>query len=446
MFLSDSLRNLTVLLHAPCSACRTNHCRGCFSPVSCTISCKGSATNRACPVEGCCANGRAIALFEALGGFDKQYIDERATSASRAQAAMAKRKGSTSGSRSVGPGGTGYCDDNYAPPYNHGRRGTLLHVSPPKTRRDQRGAHWEEVVTRALITLTELLPSPYADSAQVYDMLPHPSLGPLLSLSQLPELLGSLLRNDSVTDWISRSETYYAMLGLLRRIADCELTIQTLISRRWEKEKSCGIEEWMWGDGEICWAREKECGPIERAPPLFDHFQKLSKQCQAFLTGASNMMDAEDGGDEEEMTMKATSLCGDIIAAKDDIERAMAVLGNAPPSGDVGGSTETRGKGKGRDPSVDMEKQYSLDCERLAFKYVTLSEDTETGTGLAYPDFTYSSDLQQTASSTRNTKDRLHLVKELAVMATCLPPGVWARVDDVRNDAMCVILLHRHTG
>src|ERR1700722_2939308 len=165
MFLSDSLRNLTVLLHAPCSACRTNHCRGCFSPVSCTISCKGSATNRTCPVEGCCANGRAIALFEALGGFDKQYIDERATSASRAQAAMAKRKISTSGSRSVGPGGTGYGIDSYSG-YNPGRRGSLQVVSPPKSRRDQRAAHWEEVVTRALITLTELLPSPYAASVQ----------------------------------------------------------------------------------------------------------------------------------------------------------------------------------------------------------------------------------------------------------------------------------------
>ena len=71
-----------------------------------------------------------------------------------------------------------------------------------------------------------LLPSPYSDSDKVYDVLPHQSIGSLLSLSQLPELLGTLLRNDSVTDWIARIDLYQSMLGLLRRMADCELTMQ----------------------------------------------------------------------------------------------------------------------------------------------------------------------------------------------------------------------------
>jgi hypothetical protein len=143
--------------------------------------------------------------------------------------------------------------------------------------------------------------------------------------------------------------------------------------------------------------------------------------------------------------MKAMSLCGDMIAARDDMERVMAILpgsnglemnGKGPSAGED--EVKGKGKGKGRDPSIDMEKEYSLDCERLAFKYVTLSEDKMNGTGLTYPDFYYANQLSQTASSTRNPKNRLHLVKELAVMATCLPPGVWVRIDEVRNDAMCV--------
>ena len=55
---------------------------------------------------------------------------------------------------------------------------------------------------------------------------------------------------------------------------------------------------------------------------------------------------------------------------------------------------------------------------------------------LAEGAYKYASELEQTANATRNPKDRLHLVKELAVMATSLAPGVWVRVDEVRNDAM----------
>jgi baculoviral IAP repeat-containing protein 6 len=98
---------------------------------------------------------------------------------------------------------------------------------------------------------------------------------------------------------------------------------------------------------------------------------------------------------------------------------------------------EGNGKGKGRDPALDMEKAYSNDCERLAFQYVdTLSNRGIRGFGLDYANYNFVSQLKQTASATRNPKDRLHLIKELAVMATCLPPGVWVRVDEVRNDAM----------
>jgi len=268
---------------------------------------------------------------------------------------------------------------------------------------------------------------------QVYDILPHPSIGPLLSLSQLPELLGSLLRNDSVSDWILRSDTYYAMIALLRRLADCELTVQTLIGRGWEKDKSCGIEEWMWGDGEVAWVKEN--GRIERTLPLYDHFNKLTRQCQAFLTGASRLLEAgdeneDDAGNVTEMVVKATSLCGDIIAMSDDMERAMAILKTTGSSGIVanGEGTSDQGKGKARHPSVDMEKEYSLACERLAFKFTTILDDD--------PNYKYVTELKCTESSTRVPRDRLHLVKELAVMATCLPPGVWVRVDEVRNDAM----------
>lgn len=445
--------SLLMLLHAPCSGCRTNHCRGCFKPLPCSISCKGSSKTGDCGVQTCCAEGRAIAIFETLGGFDRQYLGEQATSESRAQAACAKRKPTTS--NSVGPGGTGY-GSGRGGVRGRGRGRGQATTRPSKA--DQLATHFEHIIIRVLNTLTAFLPAPYADSAQVYDLLPHASIGQLLALSQLPQLLGSLLRNDSVTDWIARSETYQAMLSLLRRMADCELTVQILIRKRWEMAKSCGIEEWMWGNGDITWEVNKE-GSIERAPPLYDHFKKLTRQCQAFLAGASQMIDGpqnelEDGTNGIDETMvEAMSLCGDMIVARDDIEKAMTVLSKGFSSSSTGEGCEShltisssQRKGKGRDGGVDMEKLYAQECERLAFAHVMLADaedltsskgkNQSSGSGLSYASHYFSKDLEQTQSATRNPRNRFHLAKELAVMATSLPPGVWVRVDEVRNDAM----------
>ena len=87
-------------------------------------------------------------------------------------------------------------------------------------------SHFDEIIVRALNTVTGYLPSPYVEEPQMYDMLPHESITSLLALSLLPGLLDNPLRNDSVTDWIARIDVYHAMLALLRRMADCELTLE----------------------------------------------------------------------------------------------------------------------------------------------------------------------------------------------------------------------------
>ncbi|KAJ7729238.1 hypothetical protein DFH07DRAFT_850323 [Mycena maculata] len=421
--------SLVMLLHAPCASCKTNHCRGCFSPIACPISCKGKSKNAQCTVESCCSEVRALAIFECLGGFDRQFLGERATSDSRA---LALSQQSQPQGASVGPGGTGYGTDGFRGGGYRARgrgrgRGRGAKGSGQPSRVAELAAHWDELVVRALGTLTTILPSPYAESAQVYDMLPHPSIGHLLSLSQLPELLGGLLRNDSVTDWIARSEIYYAMIALLRRMADCELTVQVLIGQRFCMERSSGLEEWMWEDGEISWETDKR-GRIERAPPLYDHFKKLTKQSEAFLAGAAQMMEGgEDGDSDMDETIKAMSICGDIIAARDDMERAISILGR----GDDSTSTSpSKGEGKGKAREIDMEQAYSQACETLSFKHVELD----------YSQFNYVGDLKATESATRTPKNRLHLVKELATMATSLPPGIFVRVDEVRNDVIKIMI------
>ena len=221
--------SLLFLLHAICESCKTHYCRGCFSATTCPASCKskGKHNSNECPMFTCCAEGRAVALFEALSGFDRLYLNERAMSKARAEEAAAKQR--KAAEQTVGPGGTGYSMGHSHMGY-HGTRSS--HGSSSRSRTSTRSsqkalaAHWDDLLVRAITTITMLLPSPYSDSDKVYDVLPHQSIGSLLSLSQLPELLGTLLRNDSVTDWIARIDLYQSMLGLLRRMADCELTMQ----------------------------------------------------------------------------------------------------------------------------------------------------------------------------------------------------------------------------
>ena len=144
----------------------------------------------------------------------------------------------------------------------------------------------------------------------------------------------------------------------------------------------------------------------------------------------------ESGGEDAEIDNagQSLSLCGEIIAARGDLERAMQVLNHsssAAPDGPPGNTTD-KGKGKGRDPGLDLERKYAAECERLAFAHVAFPQASNGN----YSTFNYANELQRTANATRTPKDRLHLVRELAVTATSLPIGIWVRVDEVRNDAM----------
>ena len=230
---------------------------------------------------------------------------------------------------------------------------------------------------------------------------------------------------------------------------------QVLIGPRWEVTKSCGLDDFLWQDGTITYARSPD-GAFVRAPPLHAHFTKLTKQCEAFLAGATSMLASGAADDEAaETAVKASALCGDIIAARADVERAMAVVGRDPAAilrdtdadeddgtastGETGGKDGGKSKGKGQDPAAALERAYERECERLAFRYAALSRPAPGGSGgLEYPRYNYARELAQTAGATRAPRDRLHLAKELAVTATSLPPGVWVRVDEVRNDMMCV--------
>lgn len=393
------------------------------------MACKGSTAKTPCPVEECCAEGRAIAIFEVLGSFDKQYIDERASAAARSREVVANCVDSSQDT--VGPGGTGYSTSSRS----RGSGGSSKRAKGPT----EAAVHKKEIqkdafTVRVMMLLSDLLPHPYIDEPKIYDMLPHPSIGHLISTSRLLDVLANLLRNDSVTDWIARKDVYQAMLRLLRSLADCELTVGILVEERCVMKTGSGLEAWMWGEKPITWENEGGEASLERSPALLDYFKKLSKQCESFMAGVSQLMDTEEG---EEEAIQGTSLCGDILAAKDDIDRAISIVIRQPET--APSSQMDQRKGKNIDPSVLLEQRYAQACERLAFKHVSWLPSTIPELRGALPithDVWHC--LRQSESSTRLPKDRFHLVKELAVMATSLPPGIWVRVDEVRNDAMSV--------
>jgi baculoviral IAP repeat-containing protein 6 len=143
--------------------------------------------DKTCAVRSCCAEGRAIAIFEALGALDRQYIKERSITDSRVMAAVKRNKSRRPASNSVGPGGTGYGTGN-----GTGKgltsawatRGKRKSKSNSTDSADVLVSDWDKTLVAGLTTLTSLLPEPYAENAHVYDMLPHASIGHLISLSQ----------------------------------------------------------------------------------------------------------------------------------------------------------------------------------------------------------------------------------------------------------------------
>ncbi|KAF9055950.1 hypothetical protein BJ165DRAFT_1429721 [Panaeolus papilionaceus] len=428
----DSLcpQSLTQLFHVACRKCKTCYCRGCSKELSCPSTCNGIVTNPDCVVHACCPEIRAIAIFSILEAFDTHYTQERASSETRTQALL-KKNAARKATASIGPGGTGYGTGS------SGGRGRDWRTSTSQRKR----LGWRDIVIQAFKMLVEFLPAPYSDNPQEYDILPHLSIGHLIALSQLPSTLANLLRNDSVSDWISQKDTYNAMLTLLRRMADSELTIQCLIGPRWEANEHDGLGNWMRSRQKVAWREDDEGNP-DAQPPLYTHFKKLSLQSGAFLKGAQQMLG--DDGSEADIgdAIEGASLAGDIIAARDDLERAISTIGRTlslDTQQHQGTSNSTKGKGKA--VVSDPDALYLEVCEKLAFKYILLaSEHTSAGGGLHYASFSYANNLKQTENSVRHPKDRLHLAKELAVTATSLPAGIWVRVDEVRNDAIKIMM------
>ncbi|GAA5980097.1 hypothetical protein JCM11641_006915 [Rhodosporidiobolus odoratus] len=327
----------------------------------------------------------------------------------------------------------------------------------------------------ALTLLRLLLPTPDSPTAKIYDYLPHPSLPSLLSLSTLPDLLALLLRNDSAPEWARRSELYFAMLGVLEGLTGCEGTLGSVFGERREKRWSEGLRAVVEGRGEVRWVREMvarekvqeevgrkkkgrgrkrksraaeeaeeeemelaEEGEVVMALPLFTLLRKLATQATAFHRAA-----ATGALDDLEADAALIGICGDFGAAGErcaGLEKVWVAMQEREGVVSAAMEEEEGKKGKGKEREWS-EKDYENACGKLAYETVELGVEAvgEKG-GRVFPTHHYKAEIEAISSHRRPHNSFVHLAKELAVLSTSLPPGIWVRVDEARVDVLKVLI------
>ncbi|GAA6009174.1 hypothetical protein JCM11491_005781 [Sporobolomyces phaffii] len=432
--------------YAKCRKCKKTICKGC---------------GEAKVVDGnCCAAGRAVMLYEVLSELDRVYLVDhlkKPSTLANSGPPSKKKRGKPDGKGA----GTGYGSAlrGVSATGVGGTPAPGLPVGPTKLE-DPREVARDELYLSALTVVSSLLPRPNSPTAAIYDYLPHPTFAPLVELSTLPDLLASLLRNDSVPEWHKRSPVYFAMLGVLEGLGQSEATFGLLFGERRDKKWSEGLGSWLRNEGDIVWETRLiasspakpstskgkkrkvgeepvEQGRVEFAVPLFSLLKKLAIQAGAFREAALS-------GDFDDDDAALIGICGDLASAG---ERCAALAqiwsdrqnrNGASPEGEE--KLKFDGKGKGRATGETWDQgAYAKVCARLAYKCINLA-DQGSQDGRTFRTHHYHKDIAASASSRRSHASWIHFVKELAVLSTSLPAGIFMRVDEDRIDVIKVLI------
>lgn len=217
------------LLHLPCPSCNTNHCRGCFKPTRCPPHCPGGPS---CTVRTCCSSICAIALFEVLCSFDKEYAA-------------------------------------YSP--------TGEFINGVIARTDKRTRAFEGTLVGALRSVSSWL----LLAASLSPSGIHPSIPRLFTVSHLPSVMYAFLSHThgAERDWVVHSEIYVALMDVIKHLASSSSgglagVVKEPVRR---VEESCGVQAWMWDRGEVVWVRE---GEEEEGRSLGEAVKRLEKHRQ----------------------------------------------------------------------------------------------------------------------------------------------------------------------
>ncbi|KAF3931114.1 hypothetical protein ABW20_dc0108015 [Dactylellina cionopaga] len=294
----------------------------------------------------------------------------------------------------------------------------------------------------------------------------------VMKISFLPELLQSLVRNDSIMD-IDAGDTwdlYSACLELIRTLADHEPLLNLLVGALQEKKSSPGIANLIKlptvptlkgfapSKKRVRTQSSPEpidfvlhCGLEGVAQPIIQSFEKLVKQCQAFMSNASRVVTNE----QDEETERLLAFCIDVdstaiklkrqagfLQKKKDQSRPvsasknshLASLSQDMLSHPLFSMMSVRRLTGSLDP-LDIPLGTKQECKEaltshLQFKFSTSVATTHCG---ANPGMNFGS-TAHAAGSAPNPGRMKRLIKELTVLSTTLPPGIFVRVQEDRPD------------
>ena len=168
-------------------------------------------------------------------------------------------------------------------------------------------------------------------------------------------------------------------------------------------------------------------------------FRSLITQSEAFRKAATT-------GEFTAADSRLIGLCGDISAAGDRCKGTVKIWneqrerdGIESVKSEPAKVAPSNGKGKGRaiEEPVYGTDDYAAACRALAYDSVDLSSEVPGG-GKTFLTHYYNKELVATAAAKRPHGGFVGLAKELAVLSTSLPPGIWLRVDEARIDAIKV--------
>ncbi|KAF8079321.1 hypothetical protein FPV67DRAFT_110411 [Lyophyllum atratum] len=205
-------------LHLTCDRCSTTHCRGCVQPVDCGARC--DAIRDQCRLKKCCSRGRAVAIFEILGLFDKEY---------------------TASAENV-------CGSDIWPVPEFDRNVFLEFVTSNAEERFSK--RFNKSFTATLQALHSWLP---------LEEHIHRSVRLLLSTSFLLEVVRAYLENStrSHIHWVIHGELYVEIMSLLTLLGREESHRDLVMGRLPKIHSSSGVQAWMW-DAASEWKADME--------------------------------------------------------------------------------------------------------------------------------------------------------------------------------------------
>ncbi|KAK6516943.1 hypothetical protein TWF506_006823 [Arthrobotrys conoides] len=311
----------------------------------------------------------------------------------------------------------------------------------------------------------------------------------LLRVSYLPELISSLVRNDSIMDIDACNawQMYERCLELLQVFSTHDPLLEFLISPHQEKKSSPGIANLIQTVPDFNPLKgfspnKKRLGilitldPVEFAltegfdgicQPIVHSFQSLVKQSQAFLGHASRVLKE----DKDEETVNLLRFCSEVNATATKVnQRAEELRGKkdkAKPSplyknshlaslsadtlthsifssSQSFSSVSTSPTNNQKPHPFDISHNVQQECrhalsDHLQFKFSDKVFETHCSGVNPHPGFHAANSRVFSAAPAPGRMKRL--IKELTVLSTTLPPGIYVRVQEDRPEIFKALIV-----